>query len=132
MEFLLEALFQFVGEILLQVLFEAAAELGFHSLKETFRRPGNPLLSAIGFFLWGLLAGGISLLLLPRSFIADPGLRILNLAVTPLAAGGVMMLIGKLRERRGQTLVGLDRFGYAVAFAFAMALVRYAFAKGGP
>ena len=50
--------------------------------------------------------------------------------ITPLAAGGIMMLIGKLRERRGQDLVGLDRFGYAVAFAFAMALVRYTFARG--
>jgi|KBSSwiStaDraftv2_1062776.scaffolds.fasta_scaffold1140798_2 hypothetical protein len=130
MEFLLEALFQFVGELVLQVLFEAVAELGFHSLKETFRRPGNPVLSAIGFFLWGLMAGGISLLFLPRSFITNQSLRILNLAVTPLAAGGIMMLIGKLRERRGQDLVGLDRFGYAVAFAFAMALVRYTFARG--
>jgi hypothetical protein len=132
MEFLLEALLQFVGELVLQVLFEAAAELGFHSLKETFRRPGNPVLSAIGFFLWGLLAGGISLLLMPRSFIANPGLRVLNLVITPLAAGGIMMLIGKLRERRGQILVSLDRFGYAYIFAFAMAAVRYAFAKGAP
>jgi hypothetical protein len=130
MEFLLEALFQFVGELVLQVLFEAVAELGFHSLKETFRRPRNPVLSAIGFFLWGLLAGGISLLFLPQSFIANQSLRLLNLAVTPLAVGGIMMLIGKLRERRGQVLVDIDRFGYAVAFAFAMALVRYTFARG--
>jgi hypothetical protein len=63
MEFLLEALFQIVGEFLLQVLFEAIAELGFYSLKETIKKSGNPLLSTIGFFLWGLLAGGISLLL---------------------------------------------------------------------
>jgi hypothetical protein len=130
MEFLLEALFQLIGELVLQILFEAAAELGFHSLKETFRRPGNPLLSAIGFFLWGLLAGGLSLLLLPRSFISNHDLRILNLAVTPLITGGVMVLIGKQRRHRGQALVGLDRFGHAFAFAFAMALVRFLFAKG--
>jgi hypothetical protein len=40
-----------------------------------------------------------------------------------------MRLIGKLRERRGQTLVGLDRFFYAFTFALAMTLVRFTFAK---
>ena len=129
MEFLLEALFQIIGEFILQVLFEATAEFGFHSLKETFKASGNPLLSTVGFFLWGLLAGGISLLIFPRSFVSDHALRLLNLAVTPLATGEVMRQIGNLRERRGQSLVGLDRFGYAFAFAFAMALVRFLFAK---
>ncbi len=129
MEFLLEALLQVVGEFLLQVLIEAVAELGFYSLKDTVKKSGNPLLSTLGFFLWGLLAGGISLLLLPQSFIPNQTLRLLNLAVTPLATAEIMRQIGKLRDRRGQTLVGLDRFGYAFAFAFAMALVRFTFAK---
>ena len=102
MEFLLEALFQIVGEFLLQILFEAVAELGFHRLKETFKKPRNPIFAGIGFFLWGLLAGGISLLVFPRSFISSRELRILNLIVTPLVAGETMRQIGKLRERRGQ------------------------------
>ena len=130
MEFLLEALFQFVGEILLQILFEAIAEFGFHSVKETLKRPKNPFVATAGFFLWGALAGGISLLIFPLSFIASTHLRLLNLLVTPIAAGGIMGLLGKLRQRRGQVLVGLDRFFYAFAFALAMALVRYFLAKG--
>ncbi len=40
-----------------------------------------------------------------------------------------MRQIGRLRDRCGQTLVGLDRFGYAFSFALAMALVRFIFAK---
>ncbi len=40
-----------------------------------------------------------------------------------------MVLIGKLRTKRGQDLVLLDRFGYAFVFAFAMAVVRFAFAS---
>jgi hypothetical protein len=36
-----------------------------------------------------------------------------------------MMLIGRLRESKGQTQVGIDRFGYAFVFAFSMALVRF-------
>ena len=126
---MLEALFQIFGEILLQLLFEAAAELGFHSLKETFRGSANPTLATLGFFLWGLLAGGVSLLLVPKSFISDPTLRLLTLIVTPFVAGTIMAQIGKLRERHSQNLVGLDRFGYAFAFALAMGLMRFLWTK---
>ena len=40
-----------------------------------------------------------------------------------------MMLIGKWKEGREKPLVRLDRFGYAFAFAFGMALVRFFFAS---
>jgi hypothetical protein len=39
-----------------------------------------------------------------------------------------MMLVGKLRLKRGQNIVRLDQFGYAFVFAFAMALVRFTWA----
>jgi hypothetical protein len=130
MELLFEALIQIIGEFVLQILFQALAELGFHSLKDTLKKESrNPILSTIGFFLWGAMAGGISLLIFPHSFVASKSVRLLNLAVTPLACGEVMRQVGKLRERRGQSLVGLDRFFYAFAFALAMSLIRYFFAK---
>lgn len=125
MEFIVEILFQFLGEILLQLLFESLSELGFHGLADTFKKPRNPFLSTIGFALWGAMAGGISLLIMPRSFISNLGLREANVIITPLVVGGAMMLIGRLRERQGQTRVGIDRFGYAFVFAFSMALVRF-------
>jgi len=125
MEFLFEILFQFIGEILLQVIFELLAELGFRSLTDTLKRPRNAVMSTIGFVLLGAMAGGISLLILPRSPISNLALRKINILVTPLVAGGVMMLIGRQRDKWGQTLVRLDRFGYAFVFALAMAVVRY-------
>jgi hypothetical protein len=128
MEFLVEILFQFLGEMLLQLGVELLVEIGFHSMANTLEKPRNPVLSGIGFLLWGALAGGISLIVLPHSAITNPALRQANVLVTPLAVGTMMMLIGRLRGRRGQTLVRLDRFGYAFAFALAMALVRYLFA----
>ena len=130
MEFLLEALFQIAGEFLLQIFFEAAVELGLSWFNRGDRRPVHPLVAVCGFFGWGLLAGFISLWPFPNSLIANHSLRILNLVFTPAAAGSVMTLIGKLRQRRGQALVGLDRFFYAFAFALAMALIRYFLAKG--
>jgi len=128
MEFIFEILFQFLGEILLQAVFELLAELGIRSLADTLRRPRHPALSTLGFTLWGLVAGGISLLIFPNSPIHEPLLRAANLVVTPVALGFAMMLVGRIRLKKGQDLVRLDRFGYAFVFAFAMALVRYIWA----
>lgn len=125
MEFVLEVLLQFLGEIVVQALFELAVELGFHSLADTFRRPRNPVLSTIGFGLWGLVAGAISLWIFPRSHIHNPLFRELNLIVTPAVVGLLMTLIGRIRLRIGQSVLRIDRFGYAFVFAFSMALVRF-------
>ena len=125
MEFVFEILFQFLGEIILQAIFEALFELGLHSLADTFKRPKSPILSTIGFILWGAIAGGISLLIFPHSPIRNSDFRTLNLVVTPVIVGLMMMLIGKFRDKRGQALVRIDRFGYGFIFAFAMALARY-------
>ncbi len=129
MEFLFEITLQFLGEILLQVLFEFLTEMGFRSLANTFKKPRNPVLSTIGFILWGAMAGGISLLILPKSPISNLGFRKVNVIVTPLIVGGIMMLIGQHRDKRGQILVKLDRFGYAFVFAFTMAIIRYIWAE---
>ena len=129
MEFLFEIVLQFLGELLLQMIFEFLAELGVHSLTEPFKMPRNPVLSTIGFVIWGAAAGGISLLILPRSLISNLAFRRINILVTPLVAGGIMMMIGRQRGKRGQRLVGLDRFGYAFLFALVMAVVRYIWAK---
>jgi hypothetical protein len=128
MEFIFEIVLQFFGEILLQAFFELIWELGLHSLADTVRRPKHPALSTIGFTLWGLMAGGISLWIFPTSHIHDPLFRKLNLIVTPVALGLLMSLIGKIRRGKGQDLVRLDQFGYAFVFAFAMALVRFVWA----
>lgn len=128
MEFIFEIIFQFFAELLISILFEGLSELGLHSLKETFRKPKYPLLSMIGYFLWGAIAGGISLLILPNSFIDYAHLRFANLLLMPVLIGCIMMYIGKVRTRKGQELVKLDRFGYAFCFAFAMVLVRFIWA----
>lgn len=125
MEFIFEIIFQILGEILLQLGFEFLAELGVHGLADTVKRPKNPVLSTIGFVLWGAMAGGISLLIFPTSPISNLLFRKINILVTPVAVGGVMMLIGRQRDKWGQNLVRLDRFGYAFVFALAMAIIRY-------
>lgn len=128
MGFVFEIIFQLFGELLLQAIFEMLVELGFHSLADTFRRPRHPALSTLGFLLWGTIAGGISLLIWPTSYIHEPTLRTINLVVTPVALGFAMMFVGRIRLKKGQQLVRLDQFGYAFVFAFAMSLVRFVWA----
>jgi hypothetical protein len=121
----MEFILQFLGEALIQGLLE----LGFRSLADVFGKRRNPLLSTIGSCLWGAMAGGISLLIVPNAFIDGRHLRLLNLFLTPVAVGVMMALLGRLRARKGAPLVQLDHFGYAFTFAFAMALVRFFGAK---
>ncbi len=125
MEFLFELLFQFFGELLLQFLVEVCFELGLRGLARGLRWVPTPPIAAAWVTLGGVAAGALSLLLFPHSAIRNPTLRLVNLAVTPLLAGAAMMLVGRLRAKKGQALVRLDRFGYAFLFAFTMALMRY-------
>ena len=134
MEILFEILFQiivwilqFIGELLLQIFGEALAELGLRSLREPFRRPQplHPALAGLGYFLFGLMAGGLSLWVVPALFIQVPWLRVANLLVMPLIAGLVMSAIGRFRRRQGQELIRLDTFAYGAVFAFGMSLVRF-------
>lgn len=127
MEIIFEVLFSFIGEFVLQVVLEALAELGLHSLRETWRRPPNPWMAAIGYALFGTIAGGVSLLVLPNLLVHSHSLQLLNVALTPVAAGLAMMAMGAWRRRRDQEMIRLDKFAYGYLFALAMALVRFNF-----
>lgn len=134
MELLAELLFMLLGwvaEIVLQVAFEALAEMGIRTLREPFKpaRETSPLVAAVGYAIYGALVGGVSLWFFPAPWLEAPWARIANLAVAPLAAGAVMSMMGAWRRGRGQSLVRLDRFSYGVLFALAMALVRFFFAE---
>jgi hypothetical protein len=66
--------------------------------------------------------------LLAVHLVRSEVLRKINLLVTPLAAGGMMCLIGAWRARRGDDVLRIDRFAYGYVFALSLALVRFVFA----
>lgn len=121
---------QFLGELLVQVVFEALAEVGFQAFRRRRpeARPVHPILAALGYLALGAGAGGLSLLVLPHSLIDGQYLRIAHLVLTPLALAVIMGVIGAWRRRHDQSLVRLDHFGYAYVFALALALVRFVWA----
>jgi hypothetical protein len=133
MEIFLEIIFSFFGyllqfvlEILAQVAFEFLAEFGVRSLAEPFRRPkpASPIMAAIGYLIYGAIAGALSLLL-PKMFVIAKSLRVANLVITPIACGLMMAWFGKFREQKGAETIRLDTFMYGYLFALSMAVVRY-------
>lgn len=128
MEVIFELVLQFVLETIGQVLLQVLAELGWYSCAQVFERDPVPWMAAIGYTLFGSIAGAISLLFLPALIAGFPA-RLANLVLAPLLAGLLMSMIGAWRRRRDQRLILLDRFRYGYLFALALALVRFYFAK---
>lgn len=113
-------------EILLQIIVELLAE-GL-SRKEIHKSTAllSPAISMLGYLFLGMMAGGISLLFFPESFLQNATLRAINLIIAPVVIGGIMCFIGRLRIKKGQKTVRLDTFSYAFLFAFGMAAARFA------
>ena len=125
---MLEFLFEVVGEFLLQVVVQVLAQIGLYclnSLAEPFRKPPNPWLAAVGYTLFGVIAGVLSLLVFPAHLVKDKSLRWVSLVATPVAVGFVMSVAGVWRAKRGQTVLRIDRFFYGFLFALSLALVRF-------
>ena len=114
-------------QFLIEVAGSALAELGLRSFGEPFvrREARNPVLAAVGYFMFGLLAGGLSLLIFPQPLARSERFHGINLVITPVMAGLTMSSFGRLLEKKGKTRLRLDSFAYGFLFAFAMALVRF-------
>ena len=129
MEILVNLLF-FIGEIFLEIILplfsEVLSEVSLRGITEPFKRNEeiNPVLAVMGYILFGALVGLLSLLI-PKMFEIPYWMRIMNLVVTPIICGLVMMKIGQIREKRGDRLIRLDTFLYGYLFALAMAVVRF-------
>ncbi|GAB3425985.1 hypothetical protein NX773_18960 [Massilia solisilvae] len=127
MEAIFEMLLQLALEFIVEVFGQVLAEFGLRCTTEAFKREPTPWMAAIGYVILGALVGLVSVFLVPP-LIAGLHLRIANLALTPVFAGAVMLLVGAWRRRREQVVVRLDSFAYGYLFALTMALVRLWFA----
>jgi uncharacterized YccA/Bax inhibitor family protein len=122
---MLEFLAEVVGEFILQLFVEVLIEAGFQSLAAPFRKEPSPALAVFGHCLFGLIVGGVSLLIFPQHLVASPALRWINLIVTPVLVGLSLTAVGAWRKQRGQIQLRLDTFTYAYLFALSLAAVRF-------
>ena len=121
---LLGVLLEAVGEALLQIVFELAAE----ALRQLIngRKQRSPVVSAIGLAVAGAVSGLLSAWLFPHRLMATravlPGVSLL---LAPLATGTAMHFLGRLLRRFGRNPSDLATFRGGALFAFAMALIRW-------
>lgn len=114
----------FIWEIFFQVLIELLANFVSAKLSKP-QKPVGPLAAAICYTIFGALAGVLSLLIFPKSFINTIWLRQVNLIITPAVCGLIMSRYGNYKKNHNKGATRLDTFAYGFLFAFAMALVRY-------
>lgn len=121
--FILEIVLEVIGEGILGLL----AEAGLRSLREPFVEweSRNPIFAGVGYFLFGLALGGLSLLVFPTPLVRSERFHGINLIITPLLVGLLMSAVGRWRRRQGKSLLRLDTFAYGFIFAFAMSAVRF-------
>jgi hypothetical protein len=131
---MLEALLQFIGELLLSCLLEVLSDVGPDLIKAPFSRESHPVLAGLGWMLLGAIAGGLSLLGAPHNLLHGAW-RIVNLVVTPLATAGLVHVFRRdaAPAQHGgartmpwvDTAITLKRPAYAFVFALAVAVVRF-------
>lgn len=120
----MELLFEFVFEVVLQIVSEVLVSAGQRRKTQGDRRTLSPWVAALGCIALGALAGWVSSLIFPRLFLTAPTARWANVALTPAAVGWAMAAMGRWRAQKGQAVARLERFAFAYLFALAMSIVR--------
>ena len=129
MELLLNIIFEFFLEFVLQIVGEIFVEVGLQKFSgaawahENF----NATLAVLMYFGLGVITGWLSMKIFPHSFVRSSRLHGISLLITPLLAGFTMACVGWIRRRQGKLVIKLDSFAYGFLFAFGMALVRFLF-----
>jgi hypothetical protein len=124
---MIEIIFEVLLELLLEVIAEIVFTFGWEGLAQVVRKRqhARPVFAGLGYAIVGALAGGVSLLLLPRRLLPTGSIRGGSLVLAPLVTGLLMQTYGDCRRQRGHTTTGLATFWGGAIFAFSMALVRF-------
>jgi len=127
MEDLLIALFQFVIEFVFEVLGNWPVDWIFSSSSRE-----KPETLAGWCFLWlifGAGIAGISILILHRTWISHPALRIANLFLAPIVSAFISEAMARRRQRRRSDIVPRNHFWQAFWFTLGIVTVRFAYAS---
>ena len=134
LEALFEAIFEIVGELLLQLIWQGLGEmfrvLLAPGLRKKIGRPGagrTPQREVLHALLYGVVCAAGTLYFFPQLAIRNHQLQLINLAAAPVIAG---LSVERLRALRGEHQgFRIDTFAYAALFALVFAGMRFAFAR---
>jgi len=117
---------EFIAELVIQVVVELLARVSTAPFRP---RTSPPFLIALGYGFLGALLGVISSAIWPQSAATPTGLRLTVVLVIPIIVGLAFAAIGSWRQSRHHEPAQLERFVNDWLFAFALALVRFFWAK---
>jgi hypothetical protein len=124
-----DALF-IVIQVLAELVMESLAWWPVDLPSRSRRRPEAP--SIIGscaiWFTVGALLGWLSVLLVTRTFLTHPALRLTNLLVAPLASAYLSAAIAKRRQPANHYIIPRNHFWRAFWFTTGLVLLRFAYA----
>jgi hypothetical protein len=122
-EFVLEVLLQFVGELIVELFIRTGASIPW------VNKAATNLLTALVYFGIGAFIGWVSLWFFPKAFVRSESLHGISLVITPVLSGLMMAAIGWVRTQRGELALQIERFSYGFVLAFGMALIRFYFTE---
>src|SRR5262249_6663019 len=120
---LIEALLGLVVEVLGEAVFAIAGAVLEQAI--TDESQPNRVLAAIGDWLIGVAAGGISLLILRRQMIAPVMIPGASLIIAPLCTGALLEALGRWWVRRGYVRMALFTFWGGFWFCLGMSGRRF-------
>jgi hypothetical protein len=121
-EFLVWVVIEVVGE----VLFEIALELGLEGVQSTYERENrHPALASFGYLVLGAALGGLSAWLLPDPLVRPGPVPGLSIVLSTLCAAIAMDHWGRYRQSRGHATTSLATWYGGGSFAFGMSAARF-------
>jgi hypothetical protein len=121
-----------IAEIFLEVFIETAGAVLLDPVLRALTRifpksSASPETAAAGYTCFGLLAGVLSIVIVPHPLVRASKFHGMIVLVSPLITGLIMALVGSVVRRRGKRITQIESFAYGFSFAFGMALIRYFF-----
>lgn len=130
MEVIFEIIFQMIFEVILEVFAEILVEMGFVSAASVFRnKKSNPILGVFGYIIFGLILGGLSLLIFPDPIIKNTIVKVIYFIVSPLLIGFSLCLFSMILKKHtiGENFLKVEKFVYGCFFALSYSLIRIFF-----
>lgn len=124
----------FLFELLIYAVVDTLIQLGvvaaFRGVIEPFLtdRTENLFIAVCRYAAVGLIAGLVSVLVVPNLLLERPAAQYANLIVAPLALGLMFEWLGRWLEAKNKRRMSLDRFSCGFVFALMLGLGRFLFA----
>jgi hypothetical protein len=117
-------------QVLAEIVLESLAWWPVDLPSRGRQRPEAPSIkgSCAIWFTVGALLGGLSVLLVKRTFLTHPALRLTNLLVAPLASAYLSEAIARHRQQANHHIIPRNHFWRAFWFTTGLVLLRFAYA----